>query len=60
MAGLTPAGGHEILFRLSIFPKKEDGKELRPCLVSKKNQNFPSHRILRHMHGALNIDENKN
>jgi len=23
-------------------------------------QDFSSHRILRHMHGALNIDENKN
>jgi len=40
MAGLTPAGGHEILFRLSIFPQKEDGKELRPCLVSKKFKIF--------------------
>ena len=32
---------------------------LWPCLVRKNFQNSPSHRILRHMHGALNIDENK-
>ena len=34
----------------------------RPCLVHLKNQKLfnLSHRILRHMHGALNIDENKN
>jgi len=32
----------------------------RPCLVRKIFQDFPSHRILRHMHGALNIHENKN
>jgi len=33
---------------------------VRPCLVSKIFQDSPSHRILRHMHEALNIDENKN
>ena len=33
---------------------------LRPCLVPKIFQDSPSHRILRHMHEALNIDENKN
>jgi len=27
---------------------------------TKTFQDSPSHRILRHMHGALNIDENKN
>jgi hypothetical protein len=27
---------------------------------AKSFQDFPSHRILRHMHGVLNIDENKN
>jgi len=27
---------------------------------SKTFQDFPSHRILRHMHEAQNIDENKN
>ena len=32
---------------------------VRPCLVSKFFQDFPSHRILRHMHGALNIHENR-
>ena len=26
----------------------------------KSFEDFPSHRILRHMHEALNIDENKN
>jgi hypothetical protein len=35
-------------------------RELRPCLVRKIFQDFPSHRILRYMHEALNIDENKN
>ena len=29
--------------------------ELRPCLVSKKFQNFSSHRIFGHIHGALNV-----
>jgi len=33
---------------------------LRPCLLPKIFQDSPSHRILRHMHEALNIDENKN
>jgi len=33
---------------------------VRPCLVRKNFQDSPSHRILRHMHGALNIHENKN
>ena len=33
---------------------------LRPCLLPKIFQDFPSHRILRQMHEALNIDENKN
>jgi len=33
---------------------------LRPCLVRKIFQDSPSHQILRHMHGALNINENKN
>jgi hypothetical protein len=36
----------------------------RPCLVDPKKpktfQDFPSHRIFKHMHGALNIDKNKN
>ena len=34
----------------------------RPCLVypkTKKFSKFPSHRILRYIHEALNIDENK-
>jgi len=33
---------------------------VRPCLVPKKIQDSPSHRILRHMHRVLNFDENKN
>ena len=33
---------------------------LRPCLVRKNFQDFPSHRIFGRMHGALNTDENKN
>jgi len=28
----------------------------RPCLVLKIFSDFPSHRILRHVHRALNID----
>jgi hypothetical protein len=32
---------------------------LWPCLVSKKFQDSPSHRILWHMHGVLNIDKTK-
>jgi len=34
----------------------------RPCSARKPKsfQNSLSHRILRHMHEALNIDENKN
>jgi len=40
------------------------GVGLGPCLVHSKKaksfQDFPSHRILRHMHEILNIDENKN
>ena len=34
--------------------------ESGPCLVRKIFKDSPSHRILRHMHGALNIHENKN
>ena len=33
---------------------------VRPCLVRKNFQDFPSHRIFGHMHRALNMDENKN
>jgi len=33
---------------------------VRPCLVRKKFQDSSSHRIFGRMHGALNIDENKN
>jgi len=33
---------------------------LRPCLVRKNFQDYPSHRIFGRMHGALNIDKNKN
>jgi hypothetical protein len=29
------------------------------CLVSKIFQDFPSHRMFRHMYGALNIDGKK-
>ena len=40
-----------------------EGK-LRPCLIHRKTQksfqDYSSHRILRHMHEALNIDESKN
>ena len=30
---------------------------LRPCLVSKKIAQYPSHRIFGHMHEALNVVE---
>jgi hypothetical protein len=30
---------------------------VRPCLVPKNFQDSPSHRMLGHMYGALNIDE---
>ena len=30
---------------------------IRPCLVPKKFQDFLSHRIFEHMHGALNAVE---
>jgi hypothetical protein len=33
---------------------------LRGCLVPKNFHPKTSHRILRHMHGALNVDETKN
>jgi hypothetical protein len=33
---------------------------IQTCLVVKKFQDFPSHRTLQHMHGVLNLDENKN
>jgi len=36
------------------------GGALRPCLVSKKFQDFPSHRLLQHMHRVLNLHKNKN
>jgi len=38
----------------------ENLSELRPCLVRKNFQDSPSHRIFDRMHGALNIDKNKN
>jgi hypothetical protein len=30
-----------------------------PCLVSKNFQDFPSHRMFRYMHEALNVDGKK-
>jgi len=35
-------------------------ESVRPCLVLKIFQDSSSHRIFGRMHGALNIDENKN
>ena len=35
-------------------------RRFRPGLVRKNFQDFPSHRIFGRMHGALNINENKN
>ena len=46
--------------RHALINIKQARSLLRPCLVPKIFQNSPSHRILWHMHEALNIDENKN
>jgi len=46
--------------RVSFFFYFHKGLELRPRLVPKIFQDSPSHRILRHIHKTLNIDENKN
>ena len=54
-------------FKLILRCKMQDGTDygseqllLRPCLVRKNFQDFPSHRIFGRMYRALNIDENKN
>ena len=39
-----------------FFGKKE---RVRACLVPKKFAQYPSHRILRHMHRVLNVNEKK-
>ena len=41
----------------TVFNAKNVGHfgELRPCLVSKKIQNFPSHQIFGHMHETFNV-----
>ena len=41
-------------------PKCRPMVSLRPCLVGKNFQDFPSHRIFDRMYRTLNIDENKN
>jgi len=46
--------------RLRWAPYQQSLHVHRACLVRKKFQDFPSHRILRHIHGVLNLDENKN
>jgi hypothetical protein len=47
--------------RNSTNQHKEIGADFNASLQKPKSfQDFPSHRILRHMHGVLNIDENKN
>jgi len=50
-----------VVFTSSSSPFVE---HVRPCLVTteikKSFQDSPSHRILRHMHKSLNINENKN
>ena len=48
-----------------VYPKFKWAIKCSKALFSspknlKNFQDFPSHRILRHMHGALNTDENKN
>jgi len=44
--------------------RPKDKNHISPCLVrekfSQKVLQYPSHRILRYVHGALNVDENKN
>jgi len=48
------------MLMLWLWDQKKLPNMLRLCLVSKKFQDSPSHRILRHMHKILNLDENKN
>jgi len=47
------------LIYLFIYAFNSD--QIRPCLDASQNlkllQDFPSHRIFRHMHGVLNIDK---
>ena len=50
--------------RASLEEAELERSPIKALFSSQKNlQNFsysPSHRIFRHMHGVLNIDENKN
>ena len=51
-----------IFFKLastSPDPNETEAKLLWPCLVPKNFQDFLSHQILRHIHGALNIKKIK-
>jgi hypothetical protein len=49
---------YSIFLMKGIAVSGESGILLRPCLVRKKIQDSPSHRIFGHMHGALNKDKN--
>ena len=46
--------------RFDVTGNFENFCELRPCLVRKIFQDFPSHRIFGRIHGELNINKNKN
>ena len=48
-------GQYEVLVDMPGYPAGQ-----WPGLVGKNFQNFPSHRIFSRMHGALNINKNKN
>ena len=50
-----------LFVKLRVGNRAHANKALFSSLKKPKTfQVFPSHRILRHMHGALNIDKNKN
>ena len=61
---LLPATTHQesIIFFQDTQKKHKIHKRerARSCLVRKNFQDFPLHRIFGRMHGALNIDKNKN
>jgi hypothetical protein len=51
---------HDTLRRIPDVFGGPDADSLRTRLVLKNFQDSPSHRMFGHIHGALNVDENKN
>ena len=49
------SGEVNVYYFLKQRLKRNNGVELRSCLVLKKFQDSPSHRIFGHMHEALNV-----